>query len=368
MSNPSILVLGAYGLAGRAIVRGLLADTPYHVVAAGRKPDMLRALAEGEDKERLETLVLDVADKIALRTACDSASLVINAVGPYAQRGADTAAAVVKSGRPYIDCANEQIHYQRLRALDAPAKEREIPVITAAGAIPGCSSLLMAHALQQLPEATAVDCYWAQFRHAYAESGLGSMMSGILEAVHRPVALSNGQEVPILLGRSMRTVEFPEPFGMRKVFELPTIDTLTVSSRFSVRDLHTWFYMGDLPTWFLSVVRLLQPHRRRWSYRLVERIMDSINKRDTEKAITAGIGPDALLMVKVRRGNEVKSCQILFKDGAVATACLPVRIVLDYFRGHWDCSGVLTPLDLFEPKVLLNDLGGAVLSAELTLT
>lgn len=368
MKEPSILVLGAYGLAGRAIVRGLLEAAPFHVVAAGRKPDMLRALAEGVDKERLGTLVLDVADKIALRAACDSASLVINAVGPYAQRGADTAKVVVESGRPYIDCANEQIHYQRLRALDAPAKERKIPVITAAGAIPGCSSLLMAHALQQFPEATAVDCYWAQFRHAYAESGLGSMMSGILEAVHRPVALSNGQAVPVLLGRSMQMVEFPEPFGARKVFELPTIDTHTVSSRFSVRDLHTWFYMGDLPTWFLSVIRLLQPNRRPWAYRLIERIMDSINKRDTEKAIAAGIGPEALLMVKVRRGNEVESCQILFKDGAVATACLPVRIAEGCLNKRWELSGVLTPLDLFDPQVVLNDLGGAVLSAELTLT
>ena len=47
----------------------------------------------------------------ALREACGRASFVINAVGPFARSGAAIARVAVECGLPYLDCANEQVHY-----------------------------------------------------------------------------------------------------------------------------------------------------------------------------------------------------------------------------------------------------------------
>lgn len=356
-----ILVLGAYGLAGRAIVRGLLEATPHAIVAGGRNPARLAALARELPRDRLATRILDVADEPALREACRVAALVINAVGPYAERGADTARIVIESARPYIDCANEQIHYRRLQTLDALARTRDVLLVTAAGAVPGCSSLLAAHLLERFPEATRVDCYWAQFRHAYEDAGHASVMGGILETGHRPVALRDGRHVPVAVGRSVETVVLPAPFGTRRMLEVPTIDALTVPAHFPLRDLRTWFSMGDLPTWVLSVVRLLRPDRRRWAYRLVDGIVRRLGARDTARAIAAGLGPEALLVVTARAEREARTRHLLFRDGAVATAVLPVRIARDCLAGRWSRRGLVTPLDLLEPDEVLQGLGDAVL-------
>jgi short subunit dehydrogenase-like uncharacterized protein len=122
MKTGRILVLGAYGLAGRAIVERLAARTTHPVVAAGRRADKLQALLKALGSDRIHALVLDATDVTALRNACANASFVINAIGPFARSGAAIARTAVECGRPYLDCANEQLHYRNLSELDALAR------------------------------------------------------------------------------------------------------------------------------------------------------------------------------------------------------------------------------------------------------
>ncbi len=362
--ESQVLVLGAYGLAGRAVVARLAAGTQLTVTAAGRDANRLHAVLDALACDRLRPLVLDVTDGPGLEEACRASLLVINAVGPYDRHGARIAQAVAESGRPYVDCANEQTHYQRLKELDGVARKRGVAMVTGAGAIPGLSTLLTAHMLARFPEAEQVDCCWAQFRHAYADTGLGSVMGGILEAAHRPMAICDGAPRPVILGRSVKDFELPEPFGRRRLLEVPTIDTLTLSERFPLRELHTWFYLGDLPTWLLGLVRLLQPHRRRWAYTLIERIMKRVNDQDTARAIAAGVGAETLLQVSLSTGAQTETSRVLFRDGAAATACLPVHIAEKCLSGGVDQTGLLTPLDLVEPAVLWDSFGDAILRME----
>lgn len=356
-----ILVLGAYGLAGRAIVKQLLHTTPFHVIAAGRDPEKLRATLSPHASTRLTATPFDAADAQCLRAQCGKADFVVNAVGPFSRHGAAIARTVVECGKPYLDCANEQTHYCALRGLDTLAQSQNIPLITAAGATPGFSSLLMAGMLEQFPGISEIDCCWAQFRHAYADAGLASMMGGILEASGKPVVLHEGNPVPLLIGQSTRRFDLPKPFGTQRLLEVPTIDTLTLPARFSLRELHTWFYMGDMPVWLLGLVRRLQPQRRPWAYRVIEAIMRRVNKNDTHKAIAAGTGPESLLLVSARNNETVETQQMLFRDGAVATACLPAHIVNRYLTGEYTTTGLITPLDLIRPEALLDIAGEAVL-------
>lgn len=355
-----ILVLGAYGLAGRAIVARLAAKTGHTIIAAGRNSAKLQMLSDSMGAERVRTRVLDAADAGALRAACEDASFVINAVGPFARTGADIARVVVEAGLPYLDCANEQTHYERLGELDPLARRRGVPIITAAGAIPGLSTMLVARLIGQLDGAAEVDCCWAQYRHAYADTGLASIMGGILEAVAHPVALKGGQLAPVVMGRGMRAFELDAPFGLKTLMEVPTIDALTIAHAFPLREYHTWFYMGELPTWLLDVVRVLAPQRRRWAYRLIESIMRRLNDRDTARAIAVGVGPECLVHVTARSATETRQASILFRDGAAATACLPAYLAALYFDGGIPAAGLMTPLDLVEAAQFEAIAGDAV--------
>lgn len=363
-AKANILVLGAYGLAGRAIVERLAARTAYSVVAAGRKEDKLRASLKAIGGDQVRALVLDATDGAGLHDACADASFVINAVGPYARNGAAIARTVVECGKPYLDCANEQGHYRNLLELDALACRHRVPMITAAGAIPGLSTLLAARELDQFPAASEVDCLWAQSRHAYADAGLASMMGGILEAVDCPVALCGGHPEPVVIGRSILHCNLPKPFGEKRLIEVPTIDGLTIPGRYSLQEFHTWFYMGELPTWLLEIVRFLQPNRRPWAYRIIEALMRRINDRDTAKAIASGVGPECLLQVVARNSAETQSQSFLFCDGAVATACLPVHIADCCLRGKVSRTGLLTPLDVVNTEDLVNLADGALVPSD----
>ena len=360
-----ILVLGAYGLAGRAIVERLAARTSYPIVAAGRNAEKLNLVTSSPRSDSVQTLVLDATDTSALKNACASAAFVINAVGPFSRSGATIARTVIESGCPYLDCANEQRHYHNLNGLDGLAREQGVPMITAAGAIPGISTLLTAHLLHRFPDATEATCCWAQFRHAYAESGLASMMGGILEAMDQPLMVRKGALEPLVIGHSIRDFALQEPFGKLRMMELPTIDTLTLADRFSLQELHTWFYLGDMPTWLLGIIRLLRPDRRAWAYTLVEAIMRRLNDKDTAKAIASGVGPECLLQVKAKLGEKTESNFMVFRDGAVATACLPVYIADACLQGRISKTGLLTPLDLAPTEGLVELCGGTLLQSDL---
>jgi short subunit dehydrogenase-like uncharacterized protein len=344
--TSTILVLGAYGLAGRAIVKEILDTTPHQVLAAGRKADRLATMVVELPTDRVRTIVLDATDVAALTRACGKADFVINASGPYAKFGAQVARAVIDAGRPYLDCANEQVHYERLRAIGALASSKSLPLITAAGAIPGLSSLLIVYMLKMHPEARSVDCAYAQLRHAYEDGGLGSMMSGVLEAVNKPLSLREGAHVSCLLGAATQRMELPKPIGLRQFFELPNIDVLTLPHKRALRNLRVWFYMGDIPTWLFPIIRLLRPDRHPMIYRLLERIVDNMNTKEIAHAIATGQGPEGVIQVTVSSGKETLTGSLTLRDGAVATAFLPAYIANAYLSGMLDRSGVLTPTDL----------------------
>ncbi|OQC08368.1 MAG: Saccharopine dehydrogenase [Candidatus Hydrogenedentes bacterium ADurb.Bin101] len=347
-TDATILVLGAYGLAGRAIVSRLVQKTPYIVLAAGRDRNRLKTVCGALESPRIHTQVLDALAPDDLAAACRQADFIINAVGPFARNGAAIARTVLEVGKPYLDCANEQQHYHRLKKLEAIAVRHNVPLITAAGAIPGLSTLLVA----QFPDSSRIECCWAQLRHAYPDSGLASMMGGILEALAEPATLISGRFSPVVLGKSSKTVDLPPPFGRRHCLELPTIDALTLPGRMSFQDYHTWFYLGELPLWLLDVVRVVQPQRCDWVYRAILALMRRINMRDTENAIATGIGPEALLLVTALRGDRLESRAMMFVDGAAATACLPVYLAHQYLTGRIEQTGPLTPLDLVDPELL----------------
>jgi len=347
MDRNRILVLGAYGLVGRVIVEKIRRTSQLVVIASGRQRDRLQQEFGARQDERLETVELDATDAEQLRRACESVDLVINAVGPYNRSGADIARTVIDCGRHYIDCANEQVHYERLRGLHKTARSAELLLVTGAGLIPGISTLLAAHLLGQHHEAEAVDIVYAQLRPPYRDGGQASLMSGVLDAIYCPWSVREGVRMPVTLGRSVRTTELPTPFGSRRLLEVPTLDVPILMARAHLREIHTWFNLGDQPAWMFGLIRLLNPAKRTRAYRVIDRIVGRLNRAEFDHAIKQGLGAQAVLSVKTFGAGKELGATLHFTDGASPVGVLPVRIVRDLGSGKIEKRGLVTPIDLY---------------------
>ena len=122
--GKTILLLGAYGLAGQAILRALV-YRGLSVAAAGRNEHKLLFAIEAVNTEfpesQIRPAVFNLQDEGALMRELASASVVINAVGPYLEHGEAIARKALETSTHYIDIASEQEHYRRLKRLSPSA-------------------------------------------------------------------------------------------------------------------------------------------------------------------------------------------------------------------------------------------------------
>jgi len=226
MTTRTVLVLGAYGEAGAAIVRELCATNAFDVIGAGRSREKLSALARGG--EALRTLQLDITDQHALVRAVGDAELVINCVGPFISAGAQVAQAAREAGAACFDIASEQEHYRRLRALDAgPGQDRGL-ILTGVGAYPGLSGILLKSLLSRFPDSESAEMAIITGPHAAPSAGGAQSVSGVVELAFELSDLRGGRLHRLRPGRRRR-LEFPAPFGARAVLTWPQLEVLAAA-------------------------------------------------------------------------------------------------------------------------------------------
>jgi hypothetical protein len=325
------LVLGAYGLVGREVTRGLLSRTDLPVIAAGRRRAKLDEIEAESRTTRLRTVAIDTTDLDAVRGACARAGLVINCVGPYAIGGAEIARAAIESNASCIDFANEQIHYLRMCELDAAAKERGLFALTAAGLIPGISTLLMLRAAELLPGAEMMESFYAEGRRPDAEAGLGSLMSGVIESGFQPKAYADGGFVSFRIGSSAKYVDLPEPFGRTYTLAVPGIDILIVPGRIPLRRIQTSFGMVKPPPGFFALTRMLKPHKHPNVYSLLKHVVSTMNNVEYQHALKKGMGPEGVLKITAQRKDQYVSLHVIVPNGGIGAAVMPVAAA-----GMWE--------------------------------
>lgn len=340
----SVLVLGAYGLVGREIVPALLEKTPLGVTASGRNAEKLERLAKHQPHARLHTRRLDAYDSSELAMVCREADLVINAVGPYTVGGAQIARTVLECGCHYVDFANEQSHYRRLESLDRLAREKGRLLLTGAGAIPGLSTLMVMRLVEQLPDLDEVELYYAQGRAPDAESAFGSFMGFVLELsiLNQPI--------------KTRIAPLPPPFAQAKALSLPTLEAITVPKRTSVRSLENWWAMAEVPPGLNAAIRLLKPHKRAWAQRLFEPLVRATMRSEYRRGVKQGLTTAGLIKVVARGPGGGGEATLSVEDGGLATAFLPVLVSKQLAEGRLDRSGLVTPIDVFEPVGTFGEL------------
>lgn len=155
MDMATILILGGYGSAGRTIARLLLQATNVQkVIIAGRNE--VKAQQQSENlaaefgAERISPLVVDAGDRIGLRQSLAQVGLVIVCLAYRGNQAENVLQAVLEQGIHYIDLSPNARKQTVLQSLAEQLAARGCIVLTEAGIVPGCPSMLARLAAQSL--------------------------------------------------------------------------------------------------------------------------------------------------------------------------------------------------------------------------
>lgn len=349
-----VLVLGAYGMAGRAVVAALRRDTRLPILAAGRRADRLGALV-GDDG-RVGTRRLDLADAAALRRACGEAGTVINCVGPYLEHGERVARAALHARAACVDVASEQEHFRRLLARDAEARRAGVPLVTGAGLYPGISGLLLADLRTRHPEATRAEGLLAMGRAPAEDVGEAALWTALYELAHPLQELRDGRLREVEPGGPAARRTLPPPFGDVELLPWPQLEILAAARAGGLSHMETRIAMAGLrpvPAPLLRALRALAPERRPWLRRLLGPAVRGLHRRAHHSPEARRLGPAALVAARVGDARGAFRSTFSVPDGARATAWLPALLATRAAAGELP-GGVATPPDVTTLDALLS--------------
>lgn len=354
--TKTILVTGACGHAGSKIVKGLIEKTTFSVLAAGRNADKLEALEKMYPSERLITQTFDQENSNELKSFVQKADLVINAVGPYSIGGIDFVKAVLAYKIPYIDLANEQLHLNNLRKIKDEIYQSGTMVFTCAGQSPGVSTLLMIHLAKQLDKVDSIELYGVVGRLPTPDQGVASVMSGIIEAAMHSTTYINGNQVQEPLGKCIKQHTVPAPFGTMKMLSFPMNDSILVPEAVTCNTVRTLFGLPEeIPQLVFKIIALLKPQKRKWVYRLLERVTKKSMKDSYAVGLKEGFNPGGYMKVVVTGSKEI-SALVKVEDNSIMTSYLPIVIAINYFEDPSKFKGLLTPADMYTFDSFNNEL------------
>lgn len=147
-----ITIVGATGFTGTLIARRLDRE-PIELCLAGRNQSKLNRLA-AQLKGKHKTLVVDVTNSDALRTAIAGSAVVVNCAGPFTLYGRRVVEECISAGIHYLDITGEQqfIH-SVIRDFSDAALKNNVTVIPSCAfeyAIADQAAILLEHEVGEL--------------------------------------------------------------------------------------------------------------------------------------------------------------------------------------------------------------------------
>jgi len=149
---PRLLIYGATGYSGRLIVERALARG-LRPVLAGRDQHAIASMAAACG---LESRTARVDEPASLRSMTASASVLLNAAGPFAATSAPLIDACIATGTHYLDITGEPRIIEATQRWHDAAVHRGVMLMPAVGFEVVASDCLAAHVARRLPGATAL--------------------------------------------------------------------------------------------------------------------------------------------------------------------------------------------------------------------
>ena len=267
----NIAVYGAAGHTARFVIG--------EVLRRGHTP-----IAIGRDNAKMrEMRVASLDDAESLDRALHGVDAVINCAGPFLDTATPLVEAALRCRIHYFDVTAEQGSARStFERFDAPAHERGIVVVPAAGFYGGLGDLLATAAMRdwlradRIDIAIALDSWWPT---------RGTRRTGARNTAPRLV-LSDGK-LKHIEPSAPAAWNFSEPFGTQDVVEVPLTETILIARHLDVREMHN--YINEAPLRDLHDLATPEPVATDDSGRSNQRFLIDVIARngDQEHRITA---------------------------------------------------------------------------------
>jgi saccharopine dehydrogenase-like NADP-dependent oxidoreductase len=234
-----ITVLGA-GLVGTPMAVDLAKESGFEVLVADLRPEPLAALSG----HRLRTTQADLSKADELRKLVADADIVLSAVPGF--MGYATLKTLLEEGKKVVDIA---FFAEDPLSLDVVAKTRGAMAIVDMGVGPGMSSVLIAHAHNQLDETTSIITYVGGLpkvrRWPYEYAAVFSPIDVIEEYVRPARYIENGFLVTRPALSDAEYLQFPE-VGTLEAFNTDGLRTMAQTLKVPNMKEKTLRYPGHI--------------------------------------------------------------------------------------------------------------------------
>ncbi|MGA7745884.1 MAG: saccharopine dehydrogenase NADP-binding domain-containing protein [Candidatus Aquilonibacter sp.] len=235
-----IAVYGASGHTARFVLAELL-QRGHIPIAIGRDESRIAGAVALHDAE-IEGRIASLDAPESLDRALMGADAVINCAGPFLDTAAPLIEAALRARMHYFDVTAEQASaLSTFELFDAPARERGICVVPAAGFYGGLGDLLATCAMRDWPQAEridiaiALDSWWPT---------TGTRRTGARNTAPRLVL--SGGTLQTIQPSAAQLWSFPEPFGTQEIVEVPLTETILIARHLRVGEIRNYLNQAPL--------------------------------------------------------------------------------------------------------------------------
>lgn len=220
-------IVGAYGATGRVVVSELLKYGDVELLAGGRDPGKLQALA-AEFGSRVSAAPLDVQDARSLDDFCGRCTVVVNCGGPVMLLKDRVAQAALRARCHYVDPAGMSIVKEAMLPKSREIADLGLSFVVSAGWSPGITELLPVYAHAQasskMDSIETVSVYFSDSGE-WSSSALRDGVSYLRQAGLPRDYFHHGERVRAKLSEASRKVNLGQPIGLRRfsLFSMPEL-------------------------------------------------------------------------------------------------------------------------------------------------
>jgi len=228
------------------------------LVLADYDREKAEKVAGNYDPSRVETTFVDIYDPAVLREVIRGSDLVANCTGPYYRTGRPVVEACIDEKVDYIDLGDDEESALELLAMHEQAKEVGITALICCGVAPGLVNVVARECAQQLDEVDSIDLAWVTGstppKEGKEKGGAAVFEHMVHACMGKCGTIRGGMRVEIPSFSIGHDLEFPQPLGKYRLFELGHAEVATMPNYFpGVKTVRT---MGSLyPPYFNGVFR-----------------------------------------------------------------------------------------------------------------
>jgi short subunit dehydrogenase-like uncharacterized protein len=376
-----VLALGGAGDFGLRTTRLLAAnDIVSEIAIGGRSLEKVKA-ASAAIGAKAKATVVDISDHDKLVSMAKEFDLVLNMAGPEWEVVLKVLKASIEAGTNYCDLCAHNPTIERALELDAEAKASGVIALMGMGGNPGLTSLMMAHASNQVGDPTEV--LFCDFYAATAIAGWKDRLTGYVDAnqpsaawkmimkwATPPFRVFHDGALKSVRERASGFSPWMPGNDQIQAVEIGGIEHITIPrSKPGIRNVHTlvsWFPFG-LNESYREIGARSARGELDDSQATLEFVKNLIKEVDRgQKAPTEYLGQHALWAEAMgfKDGRRTKYTCRPTSFGWLSTAHALATGTMKILNGEVKSHGVLTPESCFEPLGFFRDGARSTLNEE----